>query len=388
MTEITDKPNLNELLKCLEAGREAISWTERRELVASLADALDDSQRAQTALVLVHLLAGDPKPEVRKEIADLLLKVPEDDFKMLVARLSEDTSVFVRKAVERALDRRRKGLRESQQRRRTVDQVETDFDSIERYHGKLAADRARRAADKQFDILVGSTIHPIRGILSPLKTSISTLRAHLDSVQPGQKVCRENLSKMAERLAFLEHFVEDMRAYSQATPTERHRERIADMVNEATGIVLDELKGRGYDLDTVSLSIRVPENLTVEVARHQIVATIMHVLKNAYEAFEIAAVSQQDNRRVDISAVMVDDENVEIVVQDNGPGIPAEDLSDIQLFKPGTTTKKNRGGTGFGLPTAYRYTRAHGGSFAIESQEGQGVTATITLPIDQEEEEA
>ena len=387
VANMANKSKLDRALECLQANREAIAWAERRDLAASLADALDDSQCAETALAIVHILANDSKPEVRKEVADLLLKVPDDDFNKLAARLSEDTSSFVQKAVERALDRRRKGVRESQQRRRTVDQVEAQLDSIEKYHGKLAADRARKLADKQFDVLVGTTIHDIRGILSPLKTSISTLQSHLNSGQLDRKICRENLDKMEDRLVFLERFVNDMRAYSQATPGQRHRERVADMVKEATGIVLDELKGRRYDLDAVSLSDTVSENLTAEVARHQIVAAITHVLKNAFEAFEMTSTSQQD-RRIEIRAATTDDESVEIVIRDNGPGIAAEDLSNIRTFNPGTTTKKNQGGTGFGLPTAQRYASAHGGSLTIESEEGQGVVVTITLPIDQEEIEA
>ena len=383
---MADRSQLNKTLERLRANREDISWTERRQLAASLADTLDDSRLVETAMALVHLLAGDPKPEVRKEIADLLLKVPDQDFNKLAARLSEDTSSFVRKAVERALDRRRKGLRETQRRQRTADQVEAQLESIEKYHGKLAADRAMKLADRQFDVLVGSTIHDIRGILSPLKTSISTLQSHLSSSQPDQKVCRDNLDKMADRLAFLERFVEDMRAYSQATPAERHRERLADMIKQATDIVLDELKGRKYRIDTVTLSVAVPENLTSVVARHQIVAALAHVLKNAYEAFDAPDALEED-RRIDISATMIDDESVETVVQDNGPGIPAEDLGDIQLFKPGTTTKKNQGGTGFGLPTAHRYARAHGGSLTIDSEQGRGTVVIITLPVDQEEEE-
>ena len=81
------------------------------------------------------------------------------------------------------------------------------------------------------------------------------------------------------------------------------------------------------------------------------------------------------------------DERVEIVVTDNGAGIATDDLVDIRQFRPGTSTKKNQGGTGFGLPTAYRYAVAHGGGLAVESEEAQGTVVTITLPLEQEEGE-
>ena len=384
MTDKADKRNLEEALHRLRADREAVPWTERRELVASLVEVLAAGPKSESAMALVHLLADDPKPEVRKEIADLLILVPQNDFAKLAARLSGDTSSFVQKAVARALDRRRKGQKESQRRRQGFDHVESKYASIEKMHGVLAAERARKIADEQFDYLVGATVHDIRGILNPLKTGFSSLLEQIKSGNLDQKAIRENLTRMNERLAFLERFVDDMRSYSQATPAERRRERIADVVNDAKSVVLDNLKARGLDTSAVVLDVEVPENITAEIARHQIAAAVAHVLKNAFESFAAGA---SGSNRIEVRARVVADESVEIVVSDNGSGIAAEDLLDIRRFKPGTSTKKNQGGTGFGLPTAYRYAAAHGGSLAIESEEGKGTVVTITLPLEQEEGE-
>jgi signal transduction histidine kinase len=220
-----DKRNLEESLHRLRADREAVPWTERRDLAASLAETLAADPKSELALAIVQLLADDPKPEVRKEIADLLILVPQGDFAKLAARLSADTSSFVQKAVARALDRRRKGQKESQRRRQGFDHVESQYASIEKMHGPLAAERARKIADEQFDCLVGETVHDIRGILNPLKTGISSLLEQLKAGDLDQKELRESLTRMNERLAFLERFVDDMRGYSQVTPAERRRER-------------------------------------------------------------------------------------------------------------------------------------------------------------------
>jgi signal transduction histidine kinase len=63
-------------------------------------------------------------------------------------------------------------------------------------------------------------------------------------------------------------------------------------------------------------------------------------------------------------------------VQDNGPGIPSENLDKI--FQPYFTTKS--GGTGLGLPTSKRYILEHQGTLTCTSTPGQGTTFTITLP--------
>ena len=384
MADPADKLNLDDALQRLRADRDAMPWAERREIAASLGEAITAESKSAVALAILHLLADDPKPEVRKEIADLLILLPQDDFTKLAARLSQDTSSFVQKAVERAMDRRRRGMKESQRRRQGFEHVESQYASIEKMHGALAAERARKIADEQFDCLVGSTVHDIRGILNPLKTGLSSLLDHIKSGSLDEKALRESLTRMSERLLYLERFVDDMRDYSQATPAERRRERIADVVNEAKSVVADNLKTRGFDLDAVALVVEAPENVTAEIARHQIVWAVVHVLKNAFESFEGKASGKKE---IAVRARLIADDRVEIVVTDNGSGIAADDLADIRQFRPGTSTKKNQGGTGFGLPTAYRYAAAHGGGLAIESEEGKGTVVTITLPLEQEEGE-
>jgi signal transduction histidine kinase len=382
MPEPAASRNLEDVLERLRADRESVPWTERRELAASLAGLLASDPKPEAAMAFLYLLAEDPKPEVRKEIADLLVLVPQDDLTRLAAQLSDDTSSFVQRAVARALDRRRRGMKETQRRRQGFEHVESQYASIERIHGAMAAERARKIADEQFDCLVGATVHDIRGILNPLKTGLSSLLDHVKADTLDEKALRDSLTRMNERLAYLERFVDDMRDYSQATPAERRRERIADLVNEAKSVVLDNLKTRGFDLEVVSLAVEAPESVTAEVARHQIVSAVAHVLKNAFESF---AGKPSGPKEIAIHARLVSDDRVEIVVTDNGTGIAADDLVDIRQFRPGTSTKKNQGGTGFGLPTAYRYAVAHGGGLAIESEEDKGTVVTITLPIEQEE---
>ena len=125
MPSESERHDLEEALSRLQANPEAMPWAERRTLAASLYDALDAGHDSGPVMEMVHLLARDPKPEVRKEIADLLVSVPEDDFAKLAALLSGDTSSFVQKAAERALDRRRKGQRELQRRRQGFDSLES-----------------------------------------------------------------------------------------------------------------------------------------------------------------------------------------------------------------------------------------------------------------------
>jgi len=366
----------------LGQNRESMPWPQRRALVKVATERLVQVGATETILSLLLLLADDPKWEVRKDVADCLLLVPDDDFPRLAAKLSQDSNSFVQKAVERALDRRRRGQESVQRKRRGLDQVQDQYANIEKMHGSIAAKKAHQMAERLYDVLVGATVHDMRNILAPLKSTISSLLNHLADGNLDPKTFEKNLRKMGYQAATLERLLEDMRAYSQPTPSQRHRERLADVVKEAHDMVLDGFKATGRDPDSVEASFDVPENLTFEVSRHQIVRAVSNVLKNAYESFAIDPQVFGEGE-VRLEARRIDDERIEIVVRDNGMGLSEDELAEVRRFVPGGTSKKTHG-TGFGLPIAKRKIEDHGGSLAIESQEDVGTRTmvTITLPIE------
>ncbi|MGB3079928.1 MAG: ATP-binding protein [Saprospiraceae bacterium] len=72
------------------------------------------------------------------------------------------------------------------------------------------------------------------------------------------------------------------------------------------------------------------------------------------------------------------DLGVEIIVKDNGNGIPSKVLDKI--FQPFFTTKPTGQGTGLGLSLSYDIVKAHGGELKVETKEGEGTTFIIQLP--------
>ncbi|MCY7358998.1 MAG: histidine kinase, partial [Rudanella sp.] len=71
---------------------------------------------------------------------------------------------------------------------------------------------------------------------------------------------------------------------------------------------------------------------------------------------------------------------VEIIVRDNGGGIP--DAIREKIFQPFFTTKPTGQGTGLGLSLSYDIvTKGHGGTLEVVSVEGEGVAFSIKLPL-------
>ncbi len=106
---------------------------------------------------------------------------------------------------------------------------------------------------------------------------------------------------------------------------------------------------------------------------YNLVVNALHVLEDTGGVLRLASrrVCTDDGR-----------EAVQVVVQDNGPGIPPE-IRD-RIFDSFFTTKPKDKGTGLGLPICRRVVTAHKGSITFESEVGRGTAFFVTFPAWQE----
>ena len=77
------------------------------------------------------------------------------------------------------------------------------------------------------------------------------------------------------------------------------------------------------------------------------------------------------------------DEKVRFAVTDTGIGMNAEQLGKVfeEFTQAESSTSKDYGGTGLGLPISKKMTEMMGGIMEVESQEGKGTTFSIIIPI-------
>jgi signal transduction histidine kinase len=88
--------------------------------------------------------------------------------------------------------------------------------------------------------------------------------------------------------------------------------------------------------------------------------------------------------RIDISAHIIGDGDMEIIVQDYGIGIPRDKIS--KALEPFGQIHDNAHaaraylGTGLGLPLARAMTELHGGVLEVQSDTNEGTRVCVTLP--------
>ncbi len=102
----------------------------------------------------------------------------------------------------------------------------------------------------------------------------------------------------------------------------------------------------------------------------QIQQVLINLIKNAIEAM-----AQAEERRIVISTAPAND-NVEIVVEDTGPGLDAQ--AQAKLFTPFSSGKKD--GLGVGLSISRSIVEAHGGTMAAGTRDEGGAVFRFTLP--------
>jgi two-component system sensor histidine kinase PilS (NtrC family) len=209
--------------------------------------------------------------------------------------------------------------------------------------------------------LAAGLAHEIRNPLASLSGSIELLAAELPSKDPSARRLAAIVGRETERLNRL---VSDFLRYARPGPARRETLWLRELLEELEELVAQrEACGVGLELD-------VPADLAVCGDPDQLRQVLWNLVLNALQA------EPQGPVRVCVGLVAGEPGGVEISVEDNGAGIPPDQLG--RIFEPFFTTKAR--GTGLGLATVHRVAEAHGGSASVRSEVGKGTRVCVRLP--------
>ena len=120
-------------------------------------------------------------------------------------------------------------------------------------------------------------------------------------------------------------------------------------------------------------TVDIDEELTAWVDAERIAHVIGNLVENGIKFSDEGAVA--------LSAKRVDD-HVELVVRDEGVGIPEEQLPTVFEGPAPAGGKATPSGTGLGMYLSRRLVEAHGGTIKVASKVGEGSVFTVTVPAE------
>ena len=217
---------------------------------------------------------------------------------------------------------------------------------------------------------VANVSHELRTPLSLIKGYVETL---LDGARDNPEVATkflQTIDRNAERLRLL---IEDLLTISELESGRIKLNLQSVMLGPVVTKVLEDFKTRAKAKGT-SLINRAPD-----VAVRADIDRLEQVLGNLVEN---AIKYGRPKGAVTIGGRAVDGGQVEVFVQDDGPGIPPEALERLfeRFYRVDKARSREQGGTGLGLAIVKHIVQSHGGRVWATSEPGQGATFLFVLP--------
>ena len=237
--------------------------------------------------------------------------------------------------------------------------------AIERAQLRERAERSDRLeqADVWRRALLGAVSHDLRTPLATVKAAISDLRdAELSLCREDEQELLGLVETQADRL---ERLVANLLGMAQieggALRLQLAETTVEELLAEALGVLGPAWPGRV----ATSLPLTLP---AVEVDHVLAVQVLVNLVENA-------ARHAPDGTRVELAARTVC-EQVEVAVEDRGPGVPVGDRE--RIFAMFATDGGGR--AGLGLTIARSFVEAHGGTIRVDDRPGGGARFVFTLP--------
>ncbi len=266
-------------------------------------------------------------------------------------------------------------LDEASQLRAYSHALEEKSHSLERATAELReANDKLKSLDRLKDDFMSSVTHELRTPLTSIRALSELMRDDPDMASAQRQQFLDIIVSETERLSRLVNQVLDM-AKIEAGHAEWHTDDIdmQELLEQAAGTMAETFRERGVEL---LLDLHDPKR-AVRADADRITQVVLNLLSNA------AKYAPRGSGRVEMR-LSHDAGGVQVEVQDNGPGIGADQHGMVfEKFRQVSGDDHYRpGGTGLGLPISRQIVNHFGGDMWLKSTPGEGACFGFSLPWD------
>jgi two-component system, NtrC family, sensor kinase len=218
--------------------------------------------------------------------------------------------------------------------------------------------------------LLSGVAHELNNPLSNISTSAQILGEEIEADDLEFK--RNLLAQIETQSDKARDIVKTLLEFSRIKEFKKDSLPLKKLVDDTILLV------RGHTSHKVSINLDIPEGLMILADKQRMQQVFLNLIQNGMDAME-------GTGNIWISALgsgcSSGNDEVEILIEDDGPGIQTEYVEKI--FDPFFTTKDVGKGSGLGLFIVHDIIEWHGGSITVDSRPGFGTTFIIWLPGEQ-----
>ncbi len=206
-----------------------------------------------------------------------------------------------------------------------------------------------------------------------LRSPLATVRGMVEVVREGRVTGKEAERFLDRAIVAIDraiHLVDGLllHARSGRVVGEPETVHLDAVVEDVVSALAQEIAARGAEVEVTALP-------TVRGDRDRLVSVFQNLLSNA-----LVHVPEDRVPRIDVCGRPAIDGQVEVLVRDNGDGIPADQrAAALVTFERGEQGRA-RPGAGLGLPICRRIVAAHGGQLRLADAPGGGLEVQLRLP--------
>jgi len=247
------------------------------------------------------------------------------------------------------------------------DRVEEKTRELKQAHQHMLQVEKMATIGKMAAVVAHEINNPLSGILTYSRVVKRWIQNNFSSA-PRTEEMTGSLDLIASESKRCGELVKNLLSFSRITPMNLEWCDLSQVIDRCVRLVQHKMDMAGIQLN-LSIAGALPH---VHCDPSQIEQVVLAMVINA-----IDAMPQGGN--LWISARLQSASTLELIIRDDGMGIPDEHLPHI--FEPFYTSKES-GGSGLGLAISQNIVERHGGSIAVHSLPGRGTSFTIHLPVD------